>query len=63
MIIKCRLCKREFATNRQRKDHERDSHPKDAVKYLLSAAAKRVGAAQSTETAANAGKTSEAGDA
>lgn len=42
MIIKCHLCKREFDTNRQRKDHERQAHPEGAIRYLLNDAAKKA---------------------
>lgn len=42
MIIKCYLCKREFDTKKQCKDHERDAHPEGAVQYHINEAAKKV---------------------
>jgi hypothetical protein len=35
MIIKCKCCKREFDTQKQRKQHEKDAHPEGWLKYTL----------------------------
>lgn len=35
MIIKCWICKREFDTKQQKKDHERNAHPGGIAQYLL----------------------------
>lgn len=42
MIIKCHLCKREFDTTKQKKQHEKDAHPEGAVQYLINEAAKKI---------------------
>jgi hypothetical protein len=42
MIIKCRLCKKEFDTKRQKNEHERMAHPEGAVQYHLNAAKKKA---------------------
>jgi hypothetical protein len=42
MIIKCRLCKREFDTTKQKRQHEKDAHPEGSIQYLINEAKKKV---------------------
>jgi hypothetical protein len=42
MIIKCRLCKKEFDTKKQKRQHEKDAHPEGAIQYLINEARRKV---------------------